>query len=227
MGYLCTKHGLRRVGEAFLNEHGRDLHRRGPSTARVSPCLPQEAVEMHPSHPHTSPLPGQPLPPALTQVHAVHASPTCPSGSLWPAALSTPFLPTLCPPPVGHCLGLLPMGPVCSHLAHPTGQAVSRAPWAQESLCSEDSSSSAPTTSGAPTVRRPLTSTAGLGAGSPLLQGPLIGYRVVFQDIVAVHVERVLMDHILVCQRDPGISLWDDLCPETAVKVSAPPSILP
>lgn len=31
------------------------------------------------------------------------------------------------------------------------------------------------------------------------------------------------MDHVLVRQRDPGVSLRDDLCPHTAVNASAPP----
>lgn len=43
-------------------------------------------------------------------------------------------------------------------------------------------------------------STAGLGAGRPLLQGPLVAYGVIFQDIVVVNIEGVLVDHVFVCQ---------------------------
>lgn len=84
-------------------------------------------------------------------------------------------------------------------------------PWAEGSASPRRPFLLIPLSSGAPALRRPLTSTAGLGAGRPLLQGPLVAHRVVLQDVVVVHIERVFMDHVLVGQRDAGVPLRDDL----------------
>lgn len=139
---------------------------------------------------------------------------TCP-GYIWPTTLNTTLFLTLCPiSGQVHCLGHPGPWGQSSHAQHTPWAGWSAGHWwAQDAPLLEHPPHSGLTSSRTLTPRRPLTSTAGLGARRPLLKGPLVACGVIFQDLVVVHIERVLVDHVFVCQRDPGGSLRDDLCP--------------
>lgn len=116
MGYLCTKPGPRRVGEAFLNEHGRDLHRRSPFTGlQHGPSLPMPAS----GGCGNAPKPSSHQPPARS------APPSCSDAG--PCCTCKPHLPFWQP------LACCPEHPFPAHPLSPTRWVAASAscPWGQ------------------------------------------------------------------------------------------------
>lgn len=102
--------------EALLNERGEGPPQREPLSG--SPARPESLLYLpREAQPTQAVLtPGQPLPPTPMQLHAGDTyAPRALLAAFGPLTRAPPSFPPSAPYQVGHCLGLLPLGPVFSY----------------------------------------------------------------------------------------------------------------